>query len=106
MNSELKQIRSDALKEAKRVQDERCENYRPMVENLLDKAVIFFKNNPNKNIFSATVPVKNKDFKRAIKKIAKEEKYRFDVAFGMLCFWKVFIHADEYGFTDMDTYSI
>ena len=106
MNSELKQIRAAALLEAKRVQDERCENYRPMVEALLDKAVIFFKNNPNKNIFSATFPVTNKDFKCAIKKIAKEEKYKFDVAFGMFCFWKVFIHVDEDGFNGMAFYGI
>lgn len=98
MNSELKQIRSAALEEAKRVQDERCENCRPMVEALLDKAVVFFKNNPNKDIFSATFPVKNKDFKRAMEKVAKEEKYQFDVRFGILRFWKVFIHVDKDGF--------
>lgn len=91
MNEELWQIRMNSIS-AQNHQD--IAIHREMAEKLLNEAYKFFEQNPTKYVFSAKLPIRTRSFRNALWIISREEKYGFWVEFGIICFWRVKIHAE------------
>ena len=103
MNQELEILCDEAVRKwdnANRLEAERVNpRWRAVAETLLDTAKVFFRNNPNKDVFSTTRPSSSQEFKQTLERMAKCRRYCYDVNFPLFLPWKVKIHRNEHGFS-------